>query len=384
MAFDASGNLWVADAASNRVVRFSPPFQNDMDANLVVGQANFTESGPSTAQNGMSAPYGVAFDPSGDLWVADAGNSRILEFKPPFSIGEAASLVIGQSNFTTKAHSTTATGLWVPTAIAFDSSGKLWVADWVNSRVLRFSSPFSTGMAASLVIGQRDFTSDLFATTQSGLSAPSGLAFDNAGSLWVSDSGNDRVLEFISPFANGMNASLVIGQSSFTGSAPTCVATRSAVCSPAGVSFDAWGNLWATDPQDNRVLEFSPPFSTGMSASSVLGQPDFTSSAASTSATGLSLVTTTISMANIAFDQSGNLWIGDTGNNRVLELTPRNNPVSTVPEFPPFLGTSAAALTFLVVLAMVGRVLFTFQRRRPSQALAPQSRHHRRMGASGF
>jgi len=391
VAFDSSGNLWVADAASNRVVRFSPPFTNDMSTNLVIGQPNSTVSTPSTSQAGLRAPYGVAFDSSGDLWVSDAGNNRVLEFKPPFSTGMAASLVIGQSNFTGEAYSNTATGFWAPTALAFDSSGNLWVADFVNSRVLEFSAPFSSGMAASLVLGQADYTSDVFGTTQNAFWAPSGLAFDNAGSLWVSDSGNNRVLEFIAPFTTGMNASLVLGQSSFTASTSTCAATQSAVCSPMGVSFDEWGNLWATDTQNNRVLEFSPPFSTGMNATSVLGQPDFKSGSPSTTAAGLSLYLNAIGLTAPAFDKSGNLWIGDTSNNRVVELIARSNAISTVsttstistvstlstlstsatsstistaPEFPQILGTSAVLLTWVVVLAVVGRVLFTYQKHR--------------------
>lgn len=367
VALDSLGNLWVADAASNRVVRFSPPLSNGINASLVVGHPNFTVSGASTSQNGLRAPIAVVFDSSGDLWVSDAGNNRVLEFKPPFSSGMSASLVLGQSNFTGLAHSTTGTGLWAPTGMTFDPTGNLWVADYANSRVLRFAPPFSNGMVASVVIGQRDYTSRSFVATQDGLNGPTGVAFDTAGNMWVADSFNNRTLEFMAPFKNGMNASLVVGQSSFTAST-TCAASQSTVCSPAGVSFDTWGNLWVTDAQDNRVMEFSPPFSTGMSATSVLGQPDFTSVAEATSATALSLRATGISMTNAAFDQSGNLWIGDTSNNRVVELTSKNSPASVIPEFPPLVGTSGLMLTWLVVLAIVGAIAVSNGRRRLNHA----------------
>ncbi len=70
------------------------------------------------------------------------------------------------------------------------------VVDTGNNRVLEFVAPLFTGMAASLVIGQSSFTSSGSATTQSGLHNPEGLAFDSSGNLWVAENSNNRVLEF--------------------------------------------------------------------------------------------------------------------------------------------------------------------------------------------
>jgi hypothetical protein len=72
---------------------------------------------------------------------------------------------------------------------------------------------FANGQSATLVIGQKDFTSGTIATSQSGLYDPGGTSFDSSGNLWVPDWANNRILEFRTPFANGMVASLVIGQS---------------------------------------------------------------------------------------------------------------------------------------------------------------------------
>ncbi len=345
-------------------VDFVPPqFSNGQSAALVLGQPDMTSKGYYVCQYCLAAPHGVALDSLGNLWVADAASNRVVRFSPPLSNGMNASLVVGHPNFTVSGASTSQNGLRAPIAVAFDSSGNLWVADYANSRVLRFAPPFSNGMAASVVIGQRDYTSKSFVATQHGLNGPTGVAFDTAGNMWVSDSFNNRTLEFVAPFKNGMNASLVVGQSSFTAST-MCAASQSTVCSPAGVSFDTWGNLWVTDAQDNRIMEFSPPFSTGMSATSVIGQSDFISVTEATSATALSLRATGISMTNAAFDQSGNLWIGDTSNNRVVELTSKNSPASVIPEFPPLLGTSGLMLTWLVVLAIVGAIVVSNGRRR--------------------
>src|SRR5208282_1420537 len=108
------------------------------------------------------------------------------------NFGENASKVIGQTTFTTSTKATTQSGLNAADADTFDSHGNMWVADVVNNRVLEFKPPFSDGMNAALVIGQASFTSSTAATTQSGLNDPVDLASDSHGNLWVTDSGNNR------------------------------------------------------------------------------------------------------------------------------------------------------------------------------------------------
>jgi hypothetical protein len=83
-------------------LEFVPPFANGMSASLVLGQADFTTSTRATTQSGLSGPEGITFDGGGNLWVADGGNGRTLEFTPPFSSGQNASLVLGVANFTTR------------------------------------------------------------------------------------------------------------------------------------------------------------------------------------------------------------------------------------------------------------------------------------------
>ena len=315
LGFDASGNLWVADSSNNRVLMFKPPFSNGMAASLVIGQSDFisgsVNGGSETpTQTGFNFPVGLGFDASGNLWVADMYNSRVLMFMPPFSNGKPASVVIGQSDFTQNGQAAAQTMLSWPMGLVFDASGNLWVADYGNSRVLRYSPPFLTHMAANLVIGQVDYTHNGQAGSQIGLSNPEGLGFDVSGNLWVDDTFNNRVLMFQPPFSNGKPATVVIGQVDFTHYGGT--GGQTGLSFPGGLGFDFSGNLWVADGTHQRVLMFKPPFSNGMAASQVIGQADFTGYGYATTQTGFFFPMC------LRFDASGNLWVADSSNNRVL------------------------------------------------------------------
>jgi sugar lactone lactonase YvrE/DNA-binding transcriptional ArsR family regulator len=325
VVFDSTGNLWVVDAVENRILEFVPPFRTGMSASLVIGQQSLYTVDSATTADKLGGPpgpgpgcgpSGAAFDPPGNLWVADTCNNRVLEFEHPLATGMQASIVIGQRNFTAYFAGVSNSELNSPVGPVFDTNGNLWVEDTWNNRVLGFVPPFSNGMKASLVIGQKDFVSSTTSNTRNGLNCRFGdLTIDNSGDLWVGDPGNNRILEFRPPFGDGMNASMVVGQSSFTTNQSAYSYSYSFFnTEKLGVAtvFDSLGNLWAS--HTNRLEEFRPQFVLGMQPSLEIGQPDFTSVAWSGGPNGLS------SPSHPGFDPSGNLWVPDTGNNRILEF----------------------------------------------------------------
>jgi hypothetical protein len=140
-------------------VEYTAPFSTAELPSLVIGQPDLTTNAQGSGATGFDSPWGIAFDGTGNLWVVDAADWRVLEFKTPFTNGEAASLVIGDPDFALTLDPDRQSSLSNPRELTFDKSGNLYVADGIDNRVMIFSPPFSSGMKATKVVGQPDFNS---------------------------------------------------------------------------------------------------------------------------------------------------------------------------------------------------------------------------------
>jgi sugar lactone lactonase YvrE len=161
-----TGDLYVADVFNHRVLRYGDPWNGDQVADGVWGQASYSENLCNRGRDEPSADSlcfvhfgtfgmltqngaGVTLDATGDLWVADGGNNRVLRFPPD---GTSANLVLGQPWFTTRTSGNGAARLSGPGAVRIDRDGTVFVADTFNNRVLAYCPPFFNGMDASRVV----------------------------------------------------------------------------------------------------------------------------------------------------------------------------------------------------------------------------------------
>jgi sugar lactone lactonase YvrE len=350
-------HVYVADWNNNRVLGWASAsgFINRSLAALEFGEPNpgandGCASGPSNKT--LCHPSGVAVDSNGNLFVADSGNNRVMEYNEPFNTDSIADEVFGtcgdfDGEGTGCTGGTSAATLNNPTAVAIDPSDNLWVVDAGNNRIVEFANPIAGGSntTASVVLGQsKSFTSNacnLGATSPSAASLcfagfESGLTFDSSGNLFVSDSANNRVLEY-SGLPGDTSAAAVIGQNgSFTTTnfQATNGEAASTLLAPGGLVMDASGDLYIADLGNQRVLEYaSTALSPPTAASLVLGQ------CGSLSATGCPAPTNiqagleeTLNFAllpagppslagGLGFDVDDNLYVADAANNRVLALT---------------------------------------------------------------
>jgi sugar lactone lactonase YvrE len=317
-----TGKVFITDTYNNRVLRFTSvaAAASGSAAEAVLGQPDFTSYTAATTQSGMYYPYGVAVDAFGNLFVVDLRNSRVLRFANAATAanGANAAAVLGQANYTTATFATTQSSMNYPSGVAVDATGNLYVGDENNHRVLRFANAATkpSGANADGVLGQPDFTSSTAATTQSGMFYPAEIAVDAVGTLYVPDYRNHRVLRFANAATkpNGANADGILGQPDFTSS--TAATTQSSMNGPFGVAVDATGNLYVAEVSNRRVLRFTNAATkpNGANADGVLGQATFTTATSATTQSGMA------GTCSVSVDAAGNLYVADTYNNRVLRF----------------------------------------------------------------
>ncbi|MGQ0720946.1 MAG: hypothetical protein ACT4PE_05140 [Candidatus Eiseniibacteriota bacterium] len=272
------GTLYLPDDLNHRVLGFAGvPTTDGAAASFVLGQPDFTSSAQGTTAENFRHPGDCAVA-DGKLFVLDSGNERVLIWNSLPTGNVPADVVVGQPDFTSSAPATTRTGLAGPFRVAV-GGGRMFVSDTANSRVLIWNTiPTANGAPASVVLGQTDFTTSVPGLTASTFRSPTALWTDGTR-LVVGDLGNRRVLIWNTiPTTNGAAADVVVGAPDFT-TAGSSTPSATSIDFPLGVTSDGT-SLFVADVNFNRVLIFTPfPTVNGAAATGVLGQDSFTSSA---------------------------------------------------------------------------------------------------------
>ncbi len=374
IALDSSNNLYIADSDNNRVLEITDPTAGNpspstvFSASLVFGQdGSFTSvscddgTDPDNVfglgPDSLCGPQGVAVDTLGNVYVADSQNFRVLEYNTPLNSGSGepgagdtiADQVFGQDGSFTTVSSNAGTdagdvnglgpdSLFLPQGVAVDSSNNLYVADTQDNRVLEYNrvpEEETTDTSADRELGQIDSVHNI--TNFGGPSALSlltafntlsGVAVDLSGHVYVADSFNSRVLGWhdAAALTNGAPADLLIGQPDFY-TAEYGVSGPDLLFEPGGIAVDPTSeNLYIADSGNNRVLEFNQPFAgftgspiTGLSANLVFGQGGSFTARDCEDDLGEPTADNLCDPQGVALDASGNLYVSDTSNIRVLE-----------------------------------------------------------------
>lgn len=328
-------HIYIVDTANHRVLAWPDVTSYQIGASpaIILGQPSAQSSVPyGIGSMGFNSPTAAAVDPlTGNLFVSDTGNNRVLLFAAPFLNPGVVQpgAVYGEPDFVTfKPSTVSASTLSAPTGVAVDALGNLWVSDSGNHRILRFPAGSSApARTADTVLGQKDFISNSTnaggSVSASGLNTPGGLAIDGQGNLYVADTKNARVLRFVAPLgpaAINAAATVVWGQNNFSSGAAPQAASASTVNGPVGVCVDNSGNLYVATPADNRVLMFPPGSGVGSSATSVFGQPDMVTTTPNSGTTPFASPNTLWAPRDVKVDSSGNVFVADAANNRVVAI----------------------------------------------------------------
>jgi uncharacterized protein (TIGR03437 family) len=380
IALDSAGNVYFADAAVHRVRKITA---NGLIQTVAgTGVAGFSGDGGPASAALLNQPYGLAFDTSGNLYIADLGNARVRKIGTDGTIQTVAGGGALPATGTGQGGPANITQLAQPRDVAVDADGSLYISDFGANQVYRVTTDGTLSLMAGT--GVAGFSGVATSALLAQLNAPAGLAVDPTGDLYIADSGNNCVRKvyngviitvFNTPAPTGVSLDstgmLYVAAASYfgtliqpipgvasardvtidpagdifltsgvfvseipsggilttlagSGTAPYFggdggPATAAQLYSPSGIAVDSNGNWYIADTSNNRIRMVTPAgvISTfaGTGAAAQLNAP-----------------------SGIAIDASNNLYIADTGNNDVLEITPAgaittiasqlNNPVS--------------------------------------------------------
>lgn len=310
------GKLWIVDGANSRVLVYNTlEPESSSSAGFVLGQPGFTSNGFGASATTMNYPNAVTIV-GNKLLVADSSNNRVLIWNTlPTTTQAPANVVVGQADMTSDTAATAANRLVYAGGVESDGT-RMFISDYGNNRILIWNTiPIADNSSADIVVGQPDFTSGGNGTAANIFS---GAYFTNLinGKLFLADYLNHRILIWDSVPENNENADLVLGQANFVSGQVNRGggATAATLQNPGYTKMDAQGRLFVSDCFNNRILVWnSMPTSMGQAADAVIGQPDFTTVAANRGATGLA--------CPWGFEFVGDdIWIADFDNYRVVRL----------------------------------------------------------------
>jgi hypothetical protein len=299
---DASGNLYIADFGNNVIRKVTPAGVISTYAGN--GAAGYSGDGGQASSAELNHPVAMAFDASGDLFIADYNNNVIREVTPEGVIstyaGDNAAGYGGDGGPATSAQ------LQQPDALIFDASGDLFIAD-ENNHVVREVTP--EGVISTYAgNGDGGYSGDGGQATSAELAKPAGLALDASGDLFISDCGANVVRE-VTP--EGV-ISTYAGNGTAGGSGDGGPATSAQLNDCYGIAMDAWGDLFIADIRNSAVREVTPDGEIvtvagngsdgysgdgGPAGSAALNNPEY-----------------------VSLDSRGDLFVADISNNVIREV----------------------------------------------------------------
>jgi sugar lactone lactonase YvrE len=313
IALDAVGNLYIADGANNRIRRVS---NGVIDTVAGDGTSGYTGDNGAATGAQLYQPLGVAVDSAGNVYIADTQDQRIRKVSEGVIVTVAGNGTWGYSGDSGPA---TGAELGDPSAVAVDSVGNMYIADFNNSRIRKVSNGVIATVAGN---GAASFGGDNGPAASAQLWGPEGVAVDATGNLYIADTGNHRVRKV----SNGAIAT-VAGNGTQGYSGDGGPAADAELNFPAAVAVDSGGNLYIADSGNGRIRRVA----NGVIATVAGGGSAFGDGGLATAAE-LDLP------MGVAVDSAGNLYIGDFGNGAVRKVS--NGVISTisgggVPDFSP-------------------------------------------------
>jgi sugar lactone lactonase YvrE len=307
VAVDASGNIYIADYANNRIRKVTV---STGIITTIAGNGNYGFSG----DNGLAVnaqiygPYGIALDNSGNVYIADVNNNRIRKVNSSSGI---ITTIAGDSihGYNSDGILATAAELYKPAGVVVDDTGNVYIADTYNNRVRKINH--TTGIISTIAgTGNQGYNGDSILATDANVT-PWGLAIDAEGNIFIADDGSNRIRKI------NHNTGIIYtiaGNDTAGYNGDGILAIDAELRNALQMVTDSSGNLYIADVFNQRIRKVNS--NTGIintiAGDSIQGY------------NGDNILATSAELNDpygIAIDLSGNIYIADWGNNRVRKIT---------------------------------------------------------------
>lgn len=327
---DASGNVFIADTRDQLIRR--------VDASTGVistiagdgtacgfARSDCGDGGPATRAQ-LDQPVGVAVDAAGDVFIADSQNQKIRRVDANTGIistvaGDGAACSSPGPASCGDGGPASAAQLSFPEGVAVDASGNLFIADTFDNRIRKVDSSGKISTVAGN--GNSGFAGDNGPAAAAALSAPTAVAVDASGNLFIADTGNYRIRKV----AGG-----TISTAAGTGDAGTLgdggPATAAQFSYPQSLALDASGNLFIADSFANRIRRVD---ARTQLIGAVAGDGTLCASGANSCGDGGPARAAQLDEPSaVAVDASGAIFIADTEDNRIRRVDPKTAVITTI------------------------------------------------------
>ena len=327
VVMDERGRMLIADSGGHRILRAEP--SGKITVLIGTGQPGFAGDGSLAREARVFSPAGVAVDGGGNILVADTGNHRVRriaieELRPsPFGLSPGPRIIrtlagTGMPVFLGDGAPGTAANLRSPSGVAMDRSGNMVIADGANHRIRRVEG--ASGIITTVGgTGIGGFSGDNGLATEAMLNFPQGVALDAAGNIFIADNLNHRVRKID---VSGIVTTVAgTGQQGFSGDGGP--ATAASLAFPSDVAVDDRGFLFIADTTSHRIRRVEFASGTIMTVAGN-GRPGFSGDGGPATAASLN------SPRAVRLDAEGNLFVADSGNDRIRRVDTRTGIVTTV------------------------------------------------------